>query len=117
MKKILVILVMLCVSFTYAQEKKSVKYVDKGDLTEATYFYDNGAIQQVGTFNKEGQLHGIWTSYDLDGNKISVGEYENGKKVGKWLFWTGSTLKEVEFKDSKIVMVNQWNNKSRLAVK
>ena len=107
MKKLFILLVMLCVTLTYAQNNENVQYVENGDLTEATYFYDNGMVRQIGTFNKEGQLHGIWTSYDIKGDKIAVGNYVEGKKVGKWLFWTKDNLvKEVYYKDSKIVSVN-----------
>ena len=92
-------------------------YVDKGDLTEATYYYDNGTIQQIGTFNKSGKLHGTWTSYDVEGNKLALGEYNNGKRVGKWLFWTENSLKEVEYENSKITKVNEWNDKTQMAIK
>ena len=108
MKKIVILLVMLCVSFTYAQDNDNVQYVEKGDLTEATYFYDNGIVRQVGTFNKDGQLHGVWTSYDINGDKIAVGNYVEGKKTGKWLFWTkDNVVREVNYNDSKIVSVNK----------
>lgn len=107
---------MLSVGLTYAQENNKVTYKEKGDLTEATYYYDNGAVQQEGTFNKSGELHGVWTSYDVEGNKMAVGEYKNGQKVGKWLFWTDNSLKEVEYNDSKIITVNQWDHKTRLAI-
>jgi len=108
MKKILAIALMLCVSLTFAQEDKNVKYTENGDLTEATYFYDNGVVQQEGTFNKEGKLHGIWTSYDVNGDKVTVGKYVDGKKVGKWLFWTKDDIvREVDYSESRIVNVSK----------
>ncbi|WP_298899508.1 nicotinic acid mononucleotide adenyltransferase [uncultured Psychroserpens sp.] len=117
MKKILAIILMLSVTFTFAQEKQKVDLKKDGDVTTATYFYENGAIEQVGTFNKEGKLHGIWTSYDLNGNKVTVASYENGKKVGKWLFWSGNKLREVNYKDSKIASVSEWTDKVELALR
>lgn len=108
MKKLVVVAIMLCVSLTFAQEDKNVKYVSNGDLTEATYYYDNGVIQQEGTFNADGKLHGEWTSYDINGEKVSVGKYINGRKVGKWYFWTKDNLvREVDYSDSKIVNVTE----------
>ena len=80
-------------------------------ITHKTYYHDNGAIEQQGTINKEGELHGVWTSYDLDGNKVTVGNYMNNKKVGKWLFWSGDKLKEVDYIDSKIASVSEWTDK------
>jgi antitoxin component YwqK of YwqJK toxin-antitoxin module len=118
MKKHILLFTILFISLSvFAQEKSNVTYDKKGDLTEATYYYEDGKIQQQGTFNKQGKLHGVWTSYDINGDKLSVGNYDNGRKVGKWLFWTKDFLKEVEYSDSKIVSVNQWENKSKLAVR
>lgn len=116
MKKIFAMLVMLSVTLTFAQETKKVDVNKKGDLTVATYYHNNGEVEQQGTFNQEGELHGIWTSFDLDGNKVMVGNYVNGKKVGKWLFWSGNSLKEVDYKNSKIASVSEWTDKVQLAV-
>lgn len=108
MKKILILVVMLSATLTYAQEKEQVKYTENGDLTEAVYYYDNGAIQQEGTFNKAGELHGLWTSYDVEGNKVAVGKYVNGKKEGKWTFWSKDNIvREVDYSDSRIVNVTE----------
>jgi antitoxin component YwqK of YwqJK toxin-antitoxin module len=116
MKKIVILLVMLSVSFTYAQNTTQPKLEKKGDLTIATYFHDNGEVQQTGAFNVEGKLQGEWTSFDAEGNKVAVGTYNAGKKVGKWFFWEGNSLKEVDYIDSKIVSVNKWDNKTKVAV-
>jgi len=115
MKKIVAIILMLSVSLTFAQEKPKAELNKDGDLTVATYYHDNGAVEQQGTFNKEGELHGVWTSYDLDGNKLTVGNYVNNKKVGKWLFWSGDKLKEVDYIDSKIASVSEWTDKVQVA--
>jgi antitoxin component YwqK of YwqJK toxin-antitoxin module len=115
MKKIVILLVILSVSFTYAQDKKETKLDKKGDLTLATYYHDNGEVQQTGTFNINGKLQGEWTSFNTQGNKVALGTYDNGKKVGKWFFWDGDSLKEVDYIDSKIVSVNQWGNKTKVA--
>ncbi|WP_411765945.1 toxin-antitoxin system YwqK family antitoxin [Winogradskyella sp. A3E31] len=117
MKKISVILMILCVGFTFAQEKTQPKLEKKGDVTEATYFHDNGEVEQIGTFNEEGKLHGTWTSFDKQGNKVAVGKYDNGKKVGKWFFWSDDTLREVDYLDSRIVSVNKWDSKTKVAVR
>jgi len=106
MKKFILILTLLVTGYCFAQ-KPDVKVEKKGDLTMATYYYDNGNIEQQGTFNSEGKLHGEWVSYDINGNKLSVGHYENGLKVGKWLFWQDGVKKEVEYKNSKITDVNE----------
>jgi antitoxin component YwqK of YwqJK toxin-antitoxin module len=117
MKKIVTLLLVFCVGFTYAQDKKNPKVEKKGDLTFVTYYHENGKIEQTGLFNEEGKLHGEWTSYDLEGNKVTVGTYDTGRKVGKWFFWEGDSLKEVDYIDSKIVSVNKWNNKTKVAIR
>jgi antitoxin component YwqK of YwqJK toxin-antitoxin module len=81
------------------------------------YYYEDGTIQQKGTFNAKGKLHGTWTSYDINGEKLAVGNYLNGKKTGKWFFWTNNSLKEVDYIDSKISTVNEWKDKTKLAVR
>lgn len=116
MKKLFALMLMLSITLTFAQENKKVEVNKDGDLTVATYYHDNGAIEQQGTFNQEGELHGVWTSYDLNGSKTMVGNYVNGKKVGKWMFWSDNKLKEVEYVDSRITSVNEWTDKVEVAV-
>lgn len=118
MKKSILFLALLFVAAsTYGQADTKFKTEKKGDLTEATYFYADGKIQQQGTFNAQGKLHGTWTSYDVNGNKLAVGTYENNNKVGKWFFWTHGVLKEVDYLDSRIVSVNEWKDKTKVAVR
>lgn len=115
MKKIIYIFAFLITSYSFAQDTSKtqrVKTEQKGDLIEATYFYANGNIEQQGTFNKEGKLHGLWVSYNLEGEKIASGNYENGQKVGKWLIKTNETLKEVNYNNSKISSITDINNNS-----
>jgi len=117
MKKIITLLLTLSISFAFAQKDgKKVEMTKKGDIVTATYFYEDGSIAQQGTFNKVGQLDGVWTSYDMAGNKTAIGNYANNKKVGKWLFWTNDKLREVEYNNSKVASVNVWSDKSEMAL-
>jgi antitoxin component YwqK of YwqJK toxin-antitoxin module len=115
MKKYILIVLVFIGTLAYAQNTNQPKLEVKGDVTLATYFYDNGSVQQEGTFDKKGKLTGLWTSFDLTGNKLSQGNYDKGIKTGKWFFWTEKALKEVDYVDSKITNVNEWNHKSELA--
>lgn len=115
-KSLILLLITLCVGFTYAQDKKEPKLEKKGDLTQVTYFHDNGIVEQKGAFDVNGKLQGEWTSFDIEGNKVAVGTYEAGKKVGKWFFWSNNTLREVDFVESKIANVSEWKNESKLAI-
>ncbi len=116
MKRYTIVLIVFFVcAFAFAQDTNVVTEKN-GDLVEATYYYEDGSIQQKGTF-KDGKLHGTWKLYDAEGNKIAVGNYLEGKKEGKWFFWTEDSLKEVDYIDSKIVSVNEWNDKTRVAIR
>ncbi len=116
MKKYILIALVFIGTTVAAQNLNQPKLEIKGTLTVATYFYDNGSVQQEGAFNKNGALEGVWTSYDFEGNKLSQGNYSNGIRTGKWFFWTDNSLKEVDFVNSKIVNVNEWSRKSELAI-
>lgn len=116
MKNIFFAALMLITVNSFAQHKSKAEFKKDGDLTIATYYHDNGVVSQKGTFNSEGELHGVWISYDTDGEKITVGNYVNGKKDGKWLFWMGNTLKEVDYKNSQIASVSEWTDKVKVAV-
>ena len=110
MKKILVVLVMLCVSFTYAQKERELSLDTEKDLIEVVYYHDNGQISQTGFYTKEGKLHGEWFSYCKEGNKLVSAKYDNGKKVGKWFYWNNDTLTEVDYSNNAIANVNKWTN-------
>lgn len=112
MKKLLLIAAFL-VSGTvaFAQNHKPT-LEKKGNVIEATYFHDNGTVAQTGLFTLQGKLQGEWKSYDVNGKKIAVGNYENGQKVGKWFFWNTNRLSEVDYSNSKVLNVNTWQNTS-----
>ena len=114
MKNIMIIAVLLCTAAISAQSNKTTFEKD-GDLVKATYFHANGEIAQVGQF-LEGKLHGEWKMYNEAGKKIAMGEYMRGKKTGKWFFWQNEALNEVDFQNSKIVSVTQWDNKNPVVV-
>lgn len=105
----------LCASLC-AQESNNPCFEKKENRVSAVYYHDNGEISQMGYFNSEGKLDGVWTSYDTAGNKVSQGHYSNGVKTGQWLFWTNDTLNEVDFVESEIVNVSEWRQKSNLVL-
>lgn len=110
MKKVALILMVLSMGFAYAQKKKDT-YVQKGDLVEATLYHDNGQIEQHGFF-KNKKLHGTWTYYNVKGEKVSIGNYEDGVKTGKWVFYTKTTLKEVDYDKGRIINVVETERES-----
>lgn len=106
MKKIMIFGILMASGLVFSQSKKP--YLEQeGNLVKATYYYENGKIQQQGFF-KEGKLEGQWVSYDENGNKKSIGEYSNGEKSGKWLFWNDKSLSEVDYSKSRIEKIKSW---------
>lgn len=114
MKKAILLLAAVFTIGAYAQEPKPA-YEKVGDMVKATYFHDNGEIAQIG-FYLDGKLHGQWRMYDVAGKKLATGKYDMGKRSGKWFFWEGETLKEVDFTDNRITNVVQWNSAEAVAV-
>ncbi len=116
MKKIVAILVMLSVGFTYAQKERTLTLDKEKDLIEVVYYHDNGQVSQTGYYTKEGKLHGEWFSYCQEGNKIVSAKYDEGKKVGKWFYWSNDVLREVDYSNNAIAGVSEWTNKTRVAI-
>lgn len=106
MKKIWIMGVFLLSGVAFAQTAKPV-LEQEGNLVKATYYYEDGKVQQQGYF-KDGKLTGQWVAYDAQGNKKSMGEYANGEKTGKWFFWSNKSLSEVDYSDSRVAAVKSW---------
>lgn len=115
MKKTVLFFAFLFSVCTYAQEKKPT-FEKADDMVKATYYHDNGEIAQTG-FYKDGKLHGTWKMFDEKGQKIAVGTYDMGKRTGKWLFWEGKMLKEVDFTDNRIASVVQLKDSKGVVIK
>lgn len=108
MKKYMLLSMMLVTGIMTSQEVQP-KLEAFGPLVKATYYYDSGQIQQTGFF-KDGKPDGQWVSYDSNGNKNAVGEYTQGNKTGKWLFWSNEQLSEVNYSQSRIANVKRWKH-------
>ena len=110
MRKLAMLLIMVSASFIYAQQERTLKLNNDLNLIEVVYYHDNGKISQTGFYTPEGKLHGEWFSYCKEGNKIVSAKYNNGEKVGKWFFWSGDTLKEVDYNNNAITDINEWKS-------
>lgn len=103
MKKSVILAAVLFSGILAAQEVKP-ELEAVGNKVKATYYYDNGKVQQEGFF-KDGKLDGVWVSYDEKGNKKTVGEYTEGVKTGKWIYFNENNLSEVAYVDNKVSSV------------
>ncbi|MFM2369070.1 MAG: hypothetical protein RL619_1370 [Bacteroidota bacterium] len=50
-------------------------------MVRATYFFENGQVQQEVFFENE-KLEDVWVSFDEKETQTSSGEYKNGLKTG-----------------------------------
>jgi antitoxin component YwqK of YwqJK toxin-antitoxin module len=105
MKKLLFIALFVS-TLTYAQNSTPELEIN-GSQVKATYYYENGSVQQVGHF-LNGKLEGKWISYDQNGNVLSVAEYTNGTKTGKWTVYSHALpVKEVDYVSNQIVSITE----------
>ncbi len=102
MKTLLVTVAFLITSVIGAQNGIEPTFTADNGMVTATYYHENGKVSQEGTYNKEGKLHGTWNAYDTNGYKVSTGEYENGVKAGKWLFFKEDGVVEVTYENNKV---------------
>jgi len=111
MKKIVFLLAFVfTTTLLFAQEAVKKELVKKGNLIEAVLYHDNNVIAQQGAYTLEGKLQGTWTSYDANGNKTAVANYNKGGKVGTWYFYEGDVLHEVNYDNNKIAKVTTWKD-------
>ncbi len=110
MKKYMIIGAVLISGMISAQNvQPKLEVVD--NTVKATYYYENGQVQQQGFF-KDGKPDGQWIAYDMNGNKKSIGQYSNGQKAGKWFFWNDATLSEVDYANSQVALVKNWKQEA-----
>jgi len=67
---------------------------------------------KTGAYTLDGKLHGERLSFNTQGKKLVSANYDNGKKVGKWFYWNGTTLKEVDYNNNAVASVVEWKNKN-----
>lgn len=101
-------ILLFCVTAFSQEQKVDYEKLDNNLVKVTYYFTDNNTIvQREGFFNKEGKLQDTWVSYDLEGNKMVIANYKNGKKDGIWTYFKKDKINIVTYKDNKIVNVEE----------
>lgn len=101
--------------------KAEGKYVDSKPVGQWKYYYQDGTLEQEGTFNNRGRHIGEWIwyyqngyvwkkeffengknegeyiEYDISGKIIVKGEYFDGEETGSWFWEIGDTREEGKF--------------------
>lgn len=67
-------------------------------LTPETILYASGAVQARGT-RLDGELHGAWEWFRLDGSLMRTGHFDRGRQTGTWRTYarSGRLVKETDF--------------------
>ena len=101
MKKFaLVFVALLMTVVSFAQQERELKLNNDTNLIEVTYYHDNGVVSQTGFYTLDGKLQGEWLSFDTVGKKMISANYDNGIKVGKWIYWIDGVKKEVNYENN-----------------
>lgn len=103
-----VVIMLFCIT-TFSQEQKVDYKKTNTNLIQATYYFadNDNIIEREGFFNEKGKLEGVWTSYDVQGNKTVVANYKNGKKNGVWTYFKNDKMNIVTYKENKIINVEE----------
>ncbi len=107
MKKLVLLFAFLITVVSFAQQKRDLKLNKDTNLIEVVYYHDNGVVSQTGFYTTDGKLQGEWLSFDTAGKKTVSGNYDNGKKVGKWFYYTNETIKEVDYSNNVIASLKE----------
>ncbi|KAB1067993.1 nicotinic acid mononucleotide adenyltransferase [Tamlana haliotis] len=96
-KSILIVFALLMTVVSFGQQKRDLKLNKDTNLIDVVYYHDNGVVSQTGSYTADGKLQGVWLSFDTEGKKLVSANYDNGKKVGKWIHWIDGEAKEVDY--------------------
>ena len=107
MKKYMIAGMMMIAGTLAAQSVEPVLEAE-GKMVKATYFYEDGKIQQQGYF-LDGKPEGKWVTFDKAGNKNSIAQYSAGMKTGKWYFFNGNNVNEVDYTDNRVASVKSYS--------
>ena len=62
--------------------------------------YADGTVKMTG-FHLDGEMHGDWAFFRLDGSLMRAGAFDRGRQVGPWRTFdrAGRVVKETDFGD------------------
>jgi len=105
---ILVVILLFCITAFSQEQKVDYKKIDNNLVQVTYYFTDNNTIvEREGFFNEDGKLHGTWISYNVEGNKTAIANYNNGVKEGVWMYFKGDKVNVVTYSNNKITNVEE----------
>ncbi len=84
----------------YAGGNLKAQFVEvNADLIEATYFFEDGTVNETGFFEND-KLTGKWKTYNSNSELLAIGFFKESKKTGTWSFYqNGEVVQEVSYSD------------------
>ena len=72
---------------------------DPAEAALETVHYANGSVKHRGT-HLDGEMHGPWEFYRLDGSLMRSGSFDRGRQIGVWHTYdrAGRVVKETHFR-------------------
>jgi antitoxin component YwqK of YwqJK toxin-antitoxin module len=63
--------------------------------------YANGTVKLSGA-HLDGEMHGPWEFFRLDGSLMRTGTFDRGRQIGRWRTFdrSGRVVKETDFEDA-----------------
>lgn len=72
------------------------------DLIQATYFFEDGTVNETGFFKNE-KLTGKWKTYNSDSELLAIGFFTDNRKSGTWSFYKdGEVYQEINYSGNAI---------------
>jgi antitoxin component YwqK of YwqJK toxin-antitoxin module len=102
MKNLVIIAIAFFTTLAFAQKERTLTLNKETNLIDVVYYHNNGEVSQTGSYTADGKLQGNWISFNEEGKKTVSAKYDNGKKVGKWTYWTNESVKEVDYSKNVI---------------
>ena len=103
MKNLLITFAIMICSISHGQRKTDWNTQDNCKHTKVTR-YESGQIREVGCFNAELKMTGTWYAYARNGNRIGQASFDSeGNKHGAWKVWDieGSLKAEMYYEHGK----------------
>ncbi len=100
MKKLLFVFAFLITVVSFGQKERELKLNKDTNLIDVVYYHDNDVVSQTGSYTTDGKLQGVWLSFNTEGKKTVSANYDNGKKVGKWIYWIDGSKKVVNYENN-----------------
>lgn len=84
------------------------EFSEDGEVKE-TYIFEMGRVTAKGIIDKEGNKQGDWKEYYPDQRLLGKGQFKNGHRVGKWIFYhENGNVEQTGYYNDKGELDGEW---------